>query len=55
MNNTNTKNTQSERENLSQSTQYEFDKNTFIVEPVFKEDSHDTLSTVLLRLTNNSS
>ncbi len=30
--------------------QYDFDKNTFVVKPVFKENSTDTLGTVLLRL-----
>ena len=36
-------------------TQYDFDKSTFIVEPVFKEKSNDTLGTVLLRLINKGS
>jgi len=35
---------------LKQSKQYDFDKNTFVVKPVFKESSTDTLGTVLLRL-----
>ena len=35
---------------LEQSKQYDFDKNTFVVKPVFKENSTDTLGTVLLRL-----
>ncbi len=41
-------------DNLSKPTEYEFEKNKFIVEPVFKEKSNDTLGTVLLRLINNS-
>ena len=35
---------------LEQSKQYDFDKNTFVVKPVFKENSTDTLGTVLIRL-----
>ena len=35
---------------LEQSKQYDFDKNVFVVKPVFKENSTDTLGTVLLRL-----
>ncbi len=35
---------------LEQLKQYDFDKNTFVVKPVFKESSTDTLGTVLLRL-----
>ena len=35
---------------LEQSKQYDIDKNTFVVKPVFKENSTDTLGTVLLRL-----
>ena len=35
---------------LEQPKQYDFDKNTFVVKPVFKENSTDTLGTVLLRL-----
>ncbi len=44
-----------DNECLSKPNQYEFEKNVFIVEPVFKEKSNDTLGTVLLRLINNSS
>ena len=31
-------------------TTYDFDKNSFVVEPVFKEQAKDTLGTVLVRL-----
>ena len=31
-------------------TIYNFDKNSFVVEPVFKEQAKDTLGTVLVRL-----
>ena len=31
---------------LEQPKQYDFDKNTFVVKPVFKENSTDTLGTV---------
>ena len=31
-------------------TTYNFDKNSFVVEPVFKEQAKDTLGTVLVRL-----
>ncbi len=44
-----------DNEVLSAPKEYEFEKNKFIVEPVFKEKSNDTLGTVLLRLINNSS
>ncbi len=32
---------------------YEFDKHTFIVEPVFKENATDTVGTILLRMIKN--
>lgn len=32
---------------------YDFDKNSFIVEPVFKEQATETLGTVLIRLINS--
>lgn len=35
---------------LTEKTTYEFDKNSFIVEPVFKTEKSQTLGTVLLRL-----
>ena len=35
---------------LAEKTTYDFDKNSFIVEPVFKTDKSETLGTVLLRL-----
>lgn len=35
---------------LTEKTTYDFDKNSFIVEPVFKTDKSETLGTVLLRL-----
>lgn len=35
---------------LTDKTTYEFDKNSFIVEPVFKTENSETLGTVLLRL-----
>lgn len=31
-------------------TTYAFDKNSFVVEPVFKEQAAETLGTVLIRL-----
>ncbi|MGN0107119.1 MAG: hypothetical protein ACI4A5_05440 [Hominilimicola sp.] len=31
-------------------TTYDFDKNSFIVEPVFKEQAAETLGTVFIRL-----
>ena len=31
-------------------TTYDFDKNSFVVEPVFKEQATETLGTVLIRL-----
>ena len=34
-------------------TTYDFDKNTFVVNPVFKESATDTLGTVLIRLINS--
>jgi len=43
-------NTKNENTELEKSKQYDFDKNTFVVKPVFKENSTDTLGTVLLRL-----
>ena len=42
--------TKKDKTELEQSKQYDFDKNTFVVKPVFKENSTDTLGTVLLRL-----
>ena len=35
---------------LTDKTTYEFDKNSFIVEPVFKTENSETLGAVLLRL-----
>lgn len=35
---------------LADETTYNFDKNCFIVEPVFKKETSETLGTVLLRL-----
>ena len=35
---------------LTGKTTYEFDKNSFIVEPVFKTENSETLGAVLLRL-----
>ena len=35
---------------LTDDTTYQFDKNSFIVEPVFKTDNSETLGAVLLRL-----
>lgn len=35
---------------LTDETTYNFDKNCFIVEPVFKNETSETLGTVLLRL-----
>lgn len=55
MDKTNSKTLSNENEILNKPTEYEFEKNKFIVEPVFKENSKDTLGTVLLRLINNSS
>lgn len=43
-------NTKNENTELEQPKQYDFDKNVFVVKPVFKENSADTLGTVLLRL-----
>lgn len=43
-------NTKNENTELEQSKQYDFDKNVFVVKAVFKENSTDTLGTVLLRL-----
>ena len=43
-------NTKKDSTELEQSKQYDFDKNTFVVKPVFKENSTDTLGMVLLRL-----
>lgn len=31
-------------------TTYDFDKNSFVVKPVFKEEANETLGTVLIRL-----
>ena len=39
-----------ERENLTEQGAYEFGKNSFIVERVFKDESGETLGAVLLRL-----
>ncbi len=35
---------------LTEKTTYDFDKNSFIVEPVFKTENSETLGAVLLRL-----
>ncbi|MFQ7291073.1 MAG: hypothetical protein ACLRQ0_02335 [Monoglobales bacterium] len=35
---------------FTKTTTYDFDKNSFVVEPVFKEQAKDTLGTVLVRL-----
>lgn len=35
---------------FTKTTTYGFDKNSFVVEPVFKEQAKDTLGTVLVRL-----
>ena len=35
---------------VTKPTTYNFDKNSFVVEPVFKEQAKDTLGTVLVRL-----
>lgn len=35
---------------FAKSTTYDFDKNSFVVEPVFKEQAKETLGTVLIRL-----
>ena len=35
---------------LTDTTTYDFDKNSFIVEPVFKTEKSETLGAVLLRL-----
>ena len=35
---------------LTDKTTYEFEKNSFIVEPVFKTENSETLGAVLLRL-----
>ena len=35
---------------LNKSAKYDFDKNSFVVKPVFSEKTTDTLGTVLLRL-----
>lgn len=35
---------------LTDTTTYDFDKNSFVVEPVFKDEKSETLGTVLLRL-----
>ena len=35
---------------LADKTIYDFDKNSFIVEPVFKTENSETLGAVLLRL-----
>lgn len=35
---------------FTKSTTYDFDKNAFVVEPVFKEQAAETLGTVLIRL-----
>lgn len=53
--NTKQENNQIKNEDFSNSTTYNFEKNSFIVEPVFKEKSADTLGTVLLRLMNSNS
>ncbi len=35
---------------LTEKTTYDFNNNSFIVEPVFKNENSETLGTVLLRL-----
>ncbi len=55
MNKSDSKKPTKDNEVLNTPKEYEFDKNKFIVEPVFKEKSNDTLGTVLLRLINNNS
>lgn len=35
---------------FAKTTTYDFDKNSFVVEPVFKEQATETLGTVLIRL-----
>ena len=45
-----TANHKTDSKNLETSTRYEFDKNSFIVEPVFKTENSETLGAVLLRL-----
>ena len=55
MNKKDSKTPSKDKEILTEPTEYNFEKNTFIVTPVFKENSADTLGTVLLRLINNHS
>ena len=38
---------------FAKTTTYDFDKNSFVVEPVFKEQAKETLGTVLIRLINS--
>ena len=38
---------------FTKTTTYDFDKNFFVVEPVFKEQATETLGTVLIRLINS--
>ena len=45
-----TANHKTDNKNLETFTRYEFDKNSFIVEPVFKTEKSETLGAVLLRL-----
>ena len=35
---------------LTEATTYDFDKNSFVVEPVFKKENSETLGAILLRL-----
>lgn len=45
-------NNEEEKNNVefTKSATYDFDKNSFVVEPVFKEQAAETLGTVLIRL-----
>lgn len=38
------------RNHLDNTSTYKVDGKTFIVEPVFQKDGHDTLGTILMRL-----
>lgn len=35
---------------LTETNTYDFDKNSFVVEPVFKKENAETLGSILLRL-----
>lgn len=50
-----TNNIEEEKNNteFTKITTYDFDKNFFVVEPVFKEQATETLGTVLIRLINS--